>query len=171
MEAKQFKEQQKPLPTQVATLSELSALKSVIFKHVAAMTLASESLAIKDYTSPSKLLEIIEAWKGDFWGKMFKSNINFSNDNAVQLAALLKNFLRDLPDPLLSFKLYHLVIASQTHQDTMEVLFVFLKWMTSFLHVDPEETGLKMDLQNLATVTTPNIPMHVQRIRQEMNSS
>lgn len=38
----------------------------------------------------------------------------------------------------------------------MEVLFVFMKWVASFSHVD-EETGSKMDLQNLATVITPNI--------------
>lgn len=38
----------------------------------------------------------------------------------------------------------------------MEVLFIFLKWVSSFSHVD-EETGSKMDLQNLATVITPNI--------------
>lgn len=38
----------------------------------------------------------------------------------------------------------------------MEVLFVFLKWVASFAHVD-EETGSKMDLQNLATVICPNI--------------
>jgi len=259
MEAEQFREQHKPLPTQVATLSELSALESVIVKHVAALTLASDSSAIKDVTSLDELLEIIEARKGNFWGKLFKggndkakikkkgvfgvpldvlierhgvdsllgagagqlrvpsfvddcilamkqmdmsvegvfrkngnirrlkeltdaidrddSNVNFSDDNAVQLAALLKKFLRDLPDPLLTFKLYHLFIASQrveneaarrktlhliccllpkAHRDTMEVLFVFLKWVASFSHVD-EETGSKMDLQNLATVITPNI--------------
>lgn len=38
----------------------------------------------------------------------------------------------------------------------MEVLSVFLKWVASFSHVD-EETGSKMDLQNLATVICPNI--------------
>jgi hypothetical protein len=38
----------------------------------------------------------------------------------------------------------------------MEVIFVFLKWVASFSHVD-EETGSKMDLQNLATVMCPNI--------------
>lgn len=38
----------------------------------------------------------------------------------------------------------------------MEVLFVFLRWVASFAHVD-EETGSKMDLQNLATVICPNV--------------
>ena len=38
----------------------------------------------------------------------------------------------------------------------MEVLFVFLKWVASFAHMD-EETGSKMDLQNLATVICPSI--------------
>lgn len=42
------------------------------------------------------------------------------------------------------------------NRDTLEVLFVFLKWVASFSHVD-EETGSKMDLQNLATVICPNI--------------
>lgn len=38
----------------------------------------------------------------------------------------------------------------------MEVLFVFLKWVASFAHID-KETGSKMDLQNLATVICPSI--------------
>ena len=38
----------------------------------------------------------------------------------------------------------------------MEVLFVFLKWVASFAHMD-EETGSKMDLGNLATVICPSI--------------
>lgn len=38
----------------------------------------------------------------------------------------------------------------------MEVLFVFLKWVASFAHLD-EETGSKMDLENLATVIAPSI--------------
>lgn len=38
----------------------------------------------------------------------------------------------------------------------MEVLFVFLKWVASFAHMD-ESTGSKMDLPNLATVICPSI--------------
>jgi RhoGAP domain len=134
-----------------------------------------------------------------------QSSVNLQDDNPVQLAALLKKFLRDLPEPLCTFKLHHLIIATQRaffssgrwdeswlaapddccfhtflkkgmeplerrkkvlhlvccllpkpHRDTLEVLFVFLKWTASFSHVD-EETGSKMDLQNLATVICPNI--------------
>ncbi|KAI0091702.1 hypothetical protein BDY19DRAFT_931829 [Irpex rosettiformis] len=105
------------------------------------------------------------------------SSVDLTQDNAVQLAALLKKFLRELPDPLLTFKLHRLWVASQSlpseaeqkrllhmislilpkhHRDTMEVLFVFLKWVASFAHMD-EETGSKMDLQNLATVICPSI--------------
>ncbi|CAG8561657.1 9342_t:CDS:10, partial [Cetraspora pellucida] len=62
------------------------------------------------------------------------SLVNLSEDNPVQVAALMKKFLRDLPDPLLTFKLHKLLIVSQN-----------------------EETGSKMDLHNLATVITPNI--------------
>jgi hypothetical protein len=52
----------------------------------------------------------------------------------------------------------HLVslLLPKPNRDTMEVLFVFLKWVASFSHVD-EETGSKMDLPNLATVIAPSI--------------
>ncbi|KAG7093922.1 hypothetical protein E1B28_007558 [Marasmius oreades] len=104
-------------------------------------------------------------------------SVDLTQDNPVQLAALLKKFLRDLPDPLLTFKLHRLLVASQSvpqeadrkrllhmlsiimpksHRDTMEVLFVFLKWVASFAHMD-EETGSKMDSGNLATVICPSI--------------
>ena len=48
------------------------------------------------------------------------------------------------------------LILPKAHRDTMEVLFVFLKWVASFAHMD-EETGSKMDLGNLATVICPSI--------------
>lgn len=118
-----------------------------------------------------RLKELSEALDRD------SSGVNLSDDNPVQLAALLKKFLRELPDPLLTFKLHRLFVMCQkvepdserlrimhlvtillpkAHRDTMEVLFVFLKWVASFSHVD-EETGSKMDLQNLALVLGPNI--------------
>ncbi|EIW79260.1 RhoGAP-domain-containing protein [Coniophora puteana RWD-64-598 SS2] len=108
------------------------------------------------------------------------SSVDLSQDNPVQLAALLKKFLREMPEPLLTFKLHRLLIASQSsqivlqeeerlrllhlvsillpkaHRDTMEVIFVFLKWVASFSHLD-ESTGSKMDLPNLATVICPSI--------------
>ncbi|KAJ3505781.1 hypothetical protein NLJ89_g7240 [Agrocybe chaxingu] len=105
------------------------------------------------------------------------STVDLSLDNPVQLAALLKKFLREMPDPLMTFKLHRLFCASQSlpseedrrrylhlislllpksHRDTMEVLFVFLKWVASFAHMDAE-TGSKMDLGNLATVIAPSI--------------
>ncbi|KAJ4000896.1 LIM domain-containing protein [Lentinula boryana] len=109
-------------------------------------------------------------------------SVDLSQDNAVQLAALLKKFLRELPEPLMTFKLYKLWVAAQAlknddehkrllhmisiimpkaHRDTMEILFVFLKWVASFAHMD-EVTGSKMDLGNLATVICPSIlyPRH-----------
>lgn len=48
------------------------------------------------------------------------------------------------------------LLLPKAHRDTMEVLFVFLKWVASFAHLDTE-TGSKMDLQNLATVICPSI--------------
>ncbi|KAG0244058.1 hypothetical protein BGW41_000486 [Actinomortierella wolfii] len=105
------------------------------------------------------------------------SSVNLAEDNPVQVAALLKKFLRDLPDPLLTFKLHRLFVVSQKmenegvrklilhltccllpkpNRDSMEAICLFLRWVASFSHVD-EETGSKMDLHNLATVITPNV--------------
>ncbi|KAL1954334.1 hypothetical protein VTO42DRAFT_1408 [Malbranchea cinnamomea] len=103
--------------------------------------------------------------------------VDLSRESPVQVAALLKKFLREMPDPLLTFKLQRLFVLSQNvadvekrkrllhltccllpkaHRDTMEVLFSFLNWASSFCQVD-EESGSKMDIHNLATVMTPNI--------------
>jgi hypothetical protein len=120
--------------------------------------------------------------------------VDLTKENAVQVAALLKKYLRDLPDPVLTFKLHRLFITAaskfgrlymlatftnnlvgipeddrrrrvlhlascllpKVHRDTMEVLFTFLNWASSFHTVD-EESGSKMDIHNLATVIAPNI--------------
>lgn len=103
--------------------------------------------------------------------------VDLNRESPVQVAALVKKFLREMPDPLLTFKLHRLFVISQkisdpekqkrilhltccllpkAHRDTMEVLFAFLSWAASFSHVD-EESGSKMDIHNLATVMTPNI--------------
>lgn len=102
---------------------------------------------------------------------------DFTGQTAVQLAALMKKWLRDLPNPLLTFHLYELWIASQresdpvkqkrllqltycllprSHRNLVEVLLYFLSWVASFAEID-EETGSKMDIHNLATVISPNI--------------
>ncbi|KAF1937429.1 RhoGAP-domain-containing protein [Clathrospora elynae] len=103
--------------------------------------------------------------------------VDLNTKNPVILANLLKRFLRLMPDPVLSLKLYrlfmvandiedepqrkkvlHLVLCllPKAHRDTMEVLFCFLNWVSSFHTVD-EESGNKMDTWNIATVMAPNI--------------
>lgn len=103
--------------------------------------------------------------------------VDLSKENVVQVAALLKKYLRELPDPLLTLKLHRLYITSQkiadedqrrrvlhltacllpkSHRDCLEILFTFLSWVASFHQVD-EESGSKMDTHNLATVIAPNI--------------
>ncbi|TVY48650.1 Rho-type GTPase-activating protein [Lachnellula occidentalis] len=100
-----------------------------------------------------------------------------AQQHVVQIAALLKKYLRELPDPLLTFKLHRLFIASQkindeakrrrvlhltccllpkAHRDLLEILCSFFNWVASFHQVD-EESGSKMDTHNLATVIAPNI--------------
>ena len=103
--------------------------------------------------------------------------VNFMEQPVVQLAALLKRYLRDLPDPLMSTRLYRLWINAakiqdperrkqclhlaccllpKSHRDCLEILFSFLKWAGSFHQLD-EENGSKMDVRNLATVIAPNV--------------
>jgi hypothetical protein len=42
------------------------------------------------------------------------TGVDMSAEGPVQVAALLKKFLRELPDPLLTFKLHRLFVASQS---------------------------------------------------------
>lgn len=102
---------------------------------------------------------------------------DFTHQTAVQLAALMKKWLRELPNPLLTFNLYDLWIETQkqtdpklrkrllkliycmlprSHRNSVEVLLSFFNWVSSFAEID-EESGSKMDIHNLATVISPNI--------------
>lgn len=101
----------------------------------------------------------------------------FTKYSAVQLAALMKKWLRELPNPLLTFNLRDLWISSRSesdsdkrkrilhlaycmlprsHRDLLEVLLYFFSFVASFAEID-EESGSKMDTHNLATVIAPNI--------------
>ncbi|KAL9542809.1 hypothetical protein MBANPS3_008421 [Mucor bainieri] len=123
------------------------------------------------------------------------NDVDLTQENAIQVAALLKKFLRDLPDPLLTHRLHPLFMSAEseyiynrvylkhTHSQpagienpverrralhlaccmlprcnraTMEVLFVFFRWVASFSHVTGD-VGSRMDIPNLARVIAPNI--------------
>ncbi|KAK9459804.1 uncharacterized protein V1516DRAFT_451922 [Lipomyces oligophaga] len=113
----------------------------------------------------------------DLSGSSHAIREKLNNESPVQLAALLKKFLRDMPDPLLTFRLFRIWVSSQritddgvrrralhlcccllprSHRDSMEIIFNFLKWVASFSQID-EESGSKMDIHNISTVITPNI--------------
>lgn len=99
-----------------------------------------------------------------------------ADEQPIQLAALFKRFLRDMPEPLLGSKLGKVWIAvsqiepelrpqvvrltvcllARPYRDLLEVLVYFLNWTASFAQID-DESGSKMDARNLATVVTPNI--------------
>lgn len=102
---------------------------------------------------------------------------DFKNESAVQLAALMKKWLRELPIPLLTFDFYNLWIFSQqhknpkirnrilllcycllprSHRSLADVLMKFFFWVSSFAEVN-QDCGSKMDIHNLATVLAPNI--------------
>ncbi|ANZ76011.1 BA75_03146T0 [Komagataella pastoris] len=104
---------------------------------------------------------------------------DLTKEDPIQLAVLLKKFLRDLPDPLMTFKLYELWVLSQQykddfrirrrilqltyamlpkiHRDVLELLLFFFSWVSSFSNMGESMGGSKMDIHNLSTVITPNI--------------
>ncbi|CCA67394.1 related to GTPase-activating protein of the rho/rac family (LRG1 protein) [Serendipita indica DSM 11827] len=102
--------------------------------------------------------------------------VDFSQESPIQLAALLKKFFIDLPDPLLTHRLHSLFLSTLTvtdaaerarllhlaatllpksHRSVMEVLFAFLRWVALFSNID--SAGSKMDIPNLSTVIAPSI--------------
>ncbi|KAI8145372.1 hypothetical protein BJV82DRAFT_666635 [Fennellomyces sp. T-0311] len=96
----------------------------------------------------------------------------FQDSSAIQLAALLKRFVRDLPEPLLTFKLHKLFLTSlqmdsdaeaktvlyfaccmlpKPNRDVMQLLFLFLN------HVASYHEHNRMDLHNLARIFAPSV--------------
>ena len=64
----------------------------------------------------------------------------------------------EIPDEDKKRRVLHLTccLLPKSHRDSLEILFSFLVWVSSFSQVD-EESGSKMDTHNLATVISPNI--------------
>lgn len=58
-----------------------------------------------------------------------EAQVEMSGEGPVQIAALLKKFLRELPDPLLTFKLHRLFVTSQSkHQLMTDVVPHAYQW-------------------------------------------
>ncbi|CEP10935.1 hypothetical protein [Parasitella parasitica] len=95
------------------------------------------------------------------------------SQNVIQLAALIKRYLRELPEPLLTFSLYKLFVQCgrivedperrkkvlhlaccllpKPNRDTVMMLFCCLKWVSTFSDTN------KMDIPNLARVIAPSV--------------
>lgn len=92
-----------------------------------------------------------------------------AEQSSIQLAAMLKRYLRELPEPLLTFGLYPLFLRCgrmqnnhkalhlaccllpKANRDTMLMLFCCLKWVATFSDTN------KMDIPNLARVIAPSV--------------
>ncbi|KAN0134788.1 hypothetical protein V8E53_007573 [Lactarius tabidus] len=105
------------------------------------------------------------------------NSVDFSRERPEDIASLLKHFLCELPDPLMTFKLQGLFIAvtslpddkerkrllhmltlilPKCHRDTLEVLLVFLKRVSSSATAR-DDTATDSYLSNLAGVIGPSV--------------
>lgn len=96
----------------------------------------------------------------------------FKEQHIIQLAAFVKRYLRELPEPLLTYKLHKLFLMSSTtnseeedltmihyaicilpkiNRDILLLVLALLNWVAR------HSEGNKMDFENLARVMTPNI--------------
>ncbi|KAI9098080.1 hypothetical protein DFS34DRAFT_97332 [Phlyctochytrium arcticum] len=105
---------------------------------------------------------------------------DLGDNHPIQVAALLKKFFRDMPEPLLTFKLHRLFVTTQKLPDSarrrqalhyvicllpkpnLDVLCVlchFLRYVATYKAPSStsDEGGNKMGLDNLATVIAPNV--------------
>ncbi|ORZ22220.1 hypothetical protein BCR42DRAFT_487805 [Absidia repens] len=94
-----------------------------------------------------------------------------TKQTSIQLAALLMRYLRELPEPLLTYRLYPVFVAAagleneekiksalhlaccmlpKENRDTMQVIFHFLH------HVSTFKSSNKMDICNLASIMAPS---------------
>ncbi|KAF8263331.1 hypothetical protein EI94DRAFT_1741178 [Lactarius quietus] len=104
-------------------------------------------------------------------------SVDFTRERPEEIASVLKHFLCELPDPLMTFKLQGLFIAvtslpndeerkrllhmltlvlPKCHRDTLEILLVFLKRVSSFATVQ-DDIGTESYLSNLASVIGPSV--------------
>ncbi|KAJ7379055.1 Rho GTPase-activating protein 1 [Desmophyllum pertusum] len=100
--------------------------------------------------------------------------VRYSDPEDIHCAAvIMKRFLRELPEPILTFKLYDTVVTSTSIPDETEKLkemwhilhnelpeenFVLLKFLMEFLNEVLEHSAVnKMTAKNLAIVFGPNL--------------
>lgn len=118
--------------------------------------------------------------------------INLAQLDPIMLGALLKRFLSNLPDPILTGTLFKMFIVAshvknaairkrlmhltlcmlpKVNRDVVEIVFVFLAWLSEYAHVDVK-AGNGMDLSNIAKVMAPTLirPTHRQARMNEVGS-
>lgn len=101
-------------------------------------------------------------------------SVHYKNPEDIHCAAvIIKRFLRELPEPILTFKLYDTVIQSTTipeeteklkqmwrilHHELAEENYILLKFLMQFLNEVQEHSDVnKMTAKNLAIVFGPNL--------------
>ncbi|KAG2224629.1 hypothetical protein INT45_007874 [Circinella minor] len=157
-------------PTMTACFSENAMVPSVVQNIILALLnqdLSTEGIFRKN----GNIRELKEMCEMVNKGQDYTQRL-FHQSSPIQLAALLKRFVRDLPEPLLTFKLYKLFLTSlrmtndqeaktvlyfaccmlpKPNRDVMQLLFLFLN------HVASLHEQNKMDIHNIARIFCPSV--------------
>ena len=83
-------------------MSELTPVVDICFPDMSVEGIFRKSGNIR------RLNELSEAIDRD------PTSVDLTQDTPVQLAALLKKFLKQLPEPLMTFKLYRLFVSAES---------------------------------------------------------
>ncbi|KAI9482517.1 hypothetical protein BDB00DRAFT_857660 [Zychaea mexicana] len=157
-------------PTMAACFSENAMVPSVVQNII--LALLHQDLTIEGiFRKNGNIRELKETCDMVDKGHDY-TQLLYHDSSAIQLAALLKRFVRDLPEPLLTFKLHKLFLTSlqmpteaeaktvlyfaccmlpKPNRDVMQLLFLFLN------HVASLHEHNKMDIHNIARIFSPSV--------------
>lgn len=72
------------------------------------------------------------------------SSVDLTQDNPVQLAALLKKFLKSLPEPLMTYKLYRLFMAAESEWRTAKLVLFLISYLLDLTNEDERRRCLHL---------------------------
>jgi len=113
-------------------------------------------------TGPASVVESLR----DEYDRGIRPDLMTNKPDVLCVAAILKGYLREMPEPVLTYSLYPEFIKAKTNVEKLKELILqlpvahqlALKILLPFLYrVSQHSASHKMDVQNIAVVFTPNL--------------